>query len=134
MDLRPIQAKPTDAERAAVDAVLGPAPGERTVGLREAEARRHLLLPALHASQARVGWVGPGALGYICERLRVPPAEGYGVASFYALFSMKERPAVMAHVCDDIACKAAGADALCAELSGSLGDRFARSPCLGLCE
>src|SRR6185437_3115501 len=60
--------------------------------------------------------------------------EGYGVASFYHLFSMKERPAVVAHVCDDIACKAAGADALCATLEGSLGARFARSPCLGLCE
>ncbi len=128
MDLHPIQAKPTDAERAAVDAVLGPAEVEPVLGLREAEARRHLLLPALHAAQGRVGWVSPGALGYICARLHVPPAEGYGVASFYSLFSLKERPAVVAHVCDDIACKAAGADALCAELEGSLGESFGAEP------
>ena len=47
---------------------------------------RHLLLPALHAAQARVGWISEGALNHICERLSVPPAEAYGVASFYACF------------------------------------------------
>ena len=141
MDLHPIQARATDAEQAAIDAVLGPANGASTVGLRDAAARRHLLLPALHAAQARMGWVSPGALGYVCERLHVPPAEGYGVASFYALFSMRERPPVVAHVCDDIACKAAGADALAAALERSVGPAgegaqrtWLPSPCLGLCE
>ena len=28
----------------------------------------------------------PAALSYICERLTIPPAEAYGVASFYALW------------------------------------------------
>jgi NADH-quinone oxidoreductase subunit F len=141
VDLHPIQARPSEDERAAVDAVLG-APDEAPPGLREAEARRHLLLPALHAAQGRAGWVSPGALGYICERLHVPPAEGYGVASFYALFALAERPPVIAHVCDDIACKAAGADALVGELERTIGPAgsargggaWLRSPCLGLCE
>jgi NADH-quinone oxidoreductase subunit F len=145
VDLHPIQAKPSAAEQAAIDAVLGSsngAPPRATTGLWEARAKRHLLLPALHAAQARVGWVSAGALGYICERLHVPPAEGYGVASFYALFAMKERPPVVAHVCDDIACKASGADALIGELEGRFGREgdprdgttWLRSPCLGLCE
>jgi NADH-quinone oxidoreductase subunit F len=137
VDLHPIQAKPSRAEREAVDAVLGPPDGAAPLSLREAQARRHLLLPALHAVQARAGWVSPGALGYVCERLHVPPAEGYGVASFYALFSLRERPPVVAHVCDDIACKAAGADALCAALDRTAlpeGTAWIRSPCLGLCE
>jgi NADH-quinone oxidoreductase subunit F len=82
-----------------------------------------------------VGWVSPGALGYICERLHVPPAEGYGVASFYALLALEERPKVIAHVCDDIACKVAGAEALIAELEPPApGRAWVRSPCLGLCE
>jgi NADH-quinone oxidoreductase subunit F len=132
VDLHPIQAKPSDAERAAIDAVLGPGTVE-PVGLSAAKARRHLLLPALHAAQARMGWVSPGALGYICERLHVPPAEGFGVASFYALFALRERPAALVHVCDDIACKARGADALCDALDRS-GAAWMRSPCLGLCE
>ena len=141
MDLHPIQARPTAAERAAIDAALG-APGDAPQGLREVEAQRHRLLPALHAAQRRAGWVSPGALGYICERLHVPPAEGYGVASFYALLALAERPPVVAHVCDDIACKTAGADALIAELEATIGPAgqaraggaWLRSPCLGLCE
>ena len=38
--------------------------------------RRHLLLPALHAAQARVGFISEGALTYICQRLTVPPGRG----------------------------------------------------------
>jgi len=142
MDLRAIQAEPSTDERDAIDALLGPPGPDAPGGLRAAEARRHLLLPALHAAQARAGWVSPGALGYICRRLEVPPAEGYGVASFYALFALAERAPVVAHVCDDIACKVGGADALCSELERRLGPpgsarggaTWMRSPCLGLCE
>jgi NADH-quinone oxidoreductase subunit F len=145
MDLRPIPSPPTDEERAAIDAVLGPGEEDPApTSLAEARARRHLLLPALNAAQARAGWVSPGALGYVCARLSIPPAEGYGVASFYAMLALSERPPVVAHVCDDLACKARGADALCAELEASLGPpgtpdaagraTWLRSPCLGLCE
>jgi NADH-quinone oxidoreductase subunit F len=134
VDLHPIQAQPSDVERAAIDAVLGPATDASPTGLRAVQARRHLLLPALHAAQSRVGWVSPGALGYICERLHVPPAEGYGVASFYALIALKKQPETIVHVCDDIACKAAGADAVVAELERSNAAGWVRSPCLGLCE
>lgn len=144
MDLHPIKTEPSDEERAAVDALLGPLESDAPHGLAHAEKKRHLLLPALHAAQARAGWVSPGALGYICRRLEVPPAEGYGVASFYALFSLSERPPVVAHVCDDIACKARGADALHDELETRLGPpgsanaqsgaTWLKSPCLGLCE
>jgi len=113
-------------------------------GGHAARERRHLLLPALHAVQARVGWISEPALGYICRRLAVPPAEAYGVASFYALFSMAPRPPIVAHVCDDIACLARGAGGVAAELERSLGpagqpaadagSTWLRSPCLGLCE
>jgi len=36
-------------------------------------------------------------------------AEAYGVASFYALISLEERPADVLHVCTDLACQLAGA-------------------------
>ena len=105
MDLRLMDAAPSDAERAAVDALLGPPEsgwvgGEvrsstdlRVVrGGRDAREQRHLLLPALHALQAGVGWISRGGLNYVCQRLSVPPAEAYGVATFYAMFSVEERP------------------------------------------
>jgi NADH-quinone oxidoreductase subunit F len=123
MDIRLIPGATASAEeRVAVDRVLGGAAG-----------RRDLLLPALHALQGRAGWISPGGLNYICDRLNVPPAEAFGVASFYALFSMERRPARVVHVCDDVACRAAGAEQLCAQL-GPEGEAWHRSPCLGQCE
>lgn len=105
MDLRFGDSKPTDEERAAVDALLGPpesswegadrsdADLRWARGGREARDRRDQLLPALHALNDRVGWISEGALDYVCRRLTVPPAEAYGVATFYAMFSVRPRPA-----------------------------------------
>jgi NADH-quinone oxidoreductase subunit F len=151
VDLHLIDAAPTPEERAAVDLVLGPATsgwegGERRPeldghvaygGTERARSRRHLLLPALHAVSDRVGWISRGALGYVSQRLSIPPAEAYGVASFYAMLSMEERPRTVVHVCDDIACRANGGEDLCAAMERTdLGRDAAwtRSPCLGLCE
>jgi NADH-quinone oxidoreductase subunit F len=158
VDLHPIPgAAASGEERAAIDAELGPPDsgwdgGERlperdgrmAEGGRTARERRHLLLPALHAVQGRIGWVSPGALNYLCRRLTIPPAEAYGVASFYALLSLRPRPRAVVHVCDDIACRMKGAGAICGDLERRLGpagappagDRagWKRSPCLGLCE
>lgn len=163
MDLRLAAAEPTAAERAAVDAVLDgavPAPAgpdlQRAAaggrievgGARARRGTRHLLLPALHGVQDQVGWISPAALDYVCGRLQVPPAEAYGVATFYALLATEERPPRVAHVCDDIVCRGAGAAQLCRRLEqllgpahdpASAGPRSAgaawmTSPCLGLCE
>jgi NADH-quinone oxidoreductase subunit F len=87
----------------------------------------------LHAVQDRFGWLAPGALNYISERLTVPPAELFGVATFYHLFSMTPQPSRVVHVCDDIACRIRGAEKLCAEME-STGVAWKRSPCLGQCE
>jgi NADH-quinone oxidoreductase subunit F len=134
-------ASPTEEERAAVDEVLGPPPeasdGRVARGGHEARERRTLLLPALHALQARAGWISEGGLNYVCERLTVPPAEAYGVATFYAMFSVEPKPKTVVHVCDDLACRVAGANELIAELEGTAsgGDwSWVRSPCLGMCE
>ena len=138
-------AEPTAGERAAVDAILG-APetgwdgGERTErDLRVSRApqeRRTLLLPALHALQARIGWISEGGLNYVCERLVVPPAEAYGVATFYAMFSVGPQPTTVLHVCDDLACRVRGGDAMAERLAAELdgGPKVVRSPCLGMCD
>ena len=83
--------------------------------------RRDLVLPALNAVQARIGWVSRGALNEISRRLEVPPAELWGVVTFYHLLATTPRPAVVAHVCDDIACRIKGGEALCETLARTLG-------------
>ncbi|WP_394429054.1 NADH-ubiquinone oxidoreductase-F iron-sulfur binding region domain-containing protein [Streptomyces sp. SGAir0957] len=150
MDLRFGDSEPTAEERAAVDALLGPpesaweGAGDRSdADLRWARGgralvreRRDLLLPGLHAVNDRVGWISPGALGYLCRRLTVPPAEAYGVATFYSMFSLRERAATVVHVCTDLACARVSGPDMC----GSARERFgpdvyvAESACLGLCE
>jgi len=159
VDLRLGVASPaTDEERAAVTSVLGPpdsgweggpreaADGHASYGGHAARARRHLLLPVLHAVQERIGWISPGALDHLCARLTIPPAEAYGVASFYALFRTAPSPAAVVHICDDLACQVNGAERFCEQMErrfGSEGTEAAfngagvawqRSPCLGQCD
>jgi NADH-quinone oxidoreductase subunit F len=150
LDLHRTPDQPTSEEKAAIDSVLGnpesgwdggsrqmEQDGHVAFGGHESRGRRHLLLPVLHAVQDRIGWISPGALNYVSLRLDVAPAEVHGVASFYAMFSLRPSPTVVAHVCDDIACILHGAGDLCNQLEARLGpegDRWHRSPCLGLCE
>ncbi len=149
MDLHLIpEAVPSDEERAAVDGALGPPASGWEGGARRPDvdghlasggdarrARRHLLLPALWAAHSRAGWISPGALNYVCQRLSVAPAEAWGVATFYAMFSVEPQPKTIVHVCDDIACRLAGAKELGAEAEKRLPKgAFRTSPCLGLCE
>ncbi len=165
MDIKLLDATPTAAERAAVDAVLGAptnawdggargsardahtAPGGKSV-----RDRRHELIPALHALQGRVGWISEGGLGYVCERLGVPPADAWGVATFYALFATTPRPQRVLHVCDDVGCRNRGTREIEHALESACGrsvreapagsqvvlderdGAWMHSPCLGLCD
>jgi len=165
MDVRLLDAEATAEEREAVDRALGaPASawdgGARgstrdqhvAHGGRSQRERRTELLPALQALQARIGWISEGGLNYVCERLAVPPAEAWSVATFYAMLATSPRPRRVVHVCDDIACRARGGQQLCERLEREVGPplphaaegdhlhhdpakpAWMRSPCLGLCD
>jgi NADH-quinone oxidoreductase subunit F len=160
MDIKPIAAAPTAEERDAIDVLLGPPMSGWEGGDRSARDAhvafgvrpgRQMLLPALEALQARAGWISEGGLGYVCDRLDVPPADAWGVATFYALLATTPRPRCVVHVCDDIACRIRGARAIVEQLESAspaiahgpegehvIVDRDAvswmHSPCLGLCD
>ncbi|MET0189375.1 MAG: NAD(P)H-dependent oxidoreductase subunit E, partial [Pseudonocardia sediminis] len=169
MDLHLSEAAPSTAERDAIDAAFAAfaAPAPRRPGSNGsapaadrptrsvhaghgARSRRHLLLPVLHAVSDAVGWISEGALNHIAVTLSVPPAEIYGVATFYAMFSVEPRAPRVVHVCDDVACGPYGGEEIIAELERELGPEaespdlsgdgeapsscWVRSPCLGLCE
>ncbi|NND03297.1 MAG: NADH-quinone oxidoreductase subunit E [Acidimicrobiia bacterium] len=155
MDLKFMEVEATAAERAAVDDLLGPPESgwngaQRTArdgrvafgGFHLAAARREYLLPALHAVQSQIGWISRGGLDYVCKRLGIPPAEAYGVATFYALLSTEERPPRVAHVCDDVCCRPHGAMEVIAALEAEFGPAgtvvdgatWYPSPCLGQCD
>jgi NADH-quinone oxidoreductase subunit F len=165
VDIKLMAAPASADERNAVDALLGgpqsqweggdrvdPREGHVGFGGAAVRARRHLLLPALQAVQSSIGWISEGAMDYICERLNVPPADAWGVATFYALLSTSPRARKVIHVCDDIACRVNGAEKVCGTLQEALGPdashapngdhveldadgvTWMRSPCLGMCE
>jgi NADH-quinone oxidoreductase subunit F len=159
VDLRlTAKAPATDEERAAVDEVLGPPASQWEGGARRAEdahmafgghaarAGSHQLITVLHAVQEKVGWISPGAMDYVSERLTIPPATAYGVASFYAMFRTTPSPGAVVHICDDVACAVAGAAEMCAEMTRRFGPEgtdaalngtgvtWQRSPCLGKCD
>ena len=146
------EAEASDAERNAIaDAVALISPGQITFDAagpalvfedeRVARAgqdrifeRRHMLLPVLHALRDAVGWISEGGANEIARVLQVPPAEVFGVASFYELFTFEDPGAAdVLHVCDDTACRIKGGlelkDALAVD-----GAVVHGSPCLGLCE
>ena len=137
MDLHLGHEQPTPEEKLAIDSALGTENNGN-------HPTRDLLLPTLHAIRNSIGWISAGALNYVSTRLDVAPAEIYGVASFYGLFSLSTLPRIVAHVCDDIACLTRGAEKLCSQLENALGPAgspcaggratWLRSACLGLCE
>ena len=140
MDLKIGSDQPTADEREAIDSLLGDPQSSWRGADRVAADRhvargagtrvhRHELLPSLHAVNDRVGWISPGAVNYIATRLDIAPAEVYGVATFYGLFSTTERVGPQLHVCVDLACQIAGVTAADAHRAGGH-----ESPCLGLCE
>jgi len=153
VDIRLLDAEPTMAERDAIDAFLGPPlsswvgadrvqDGHSAHGGHEARRERHQLLPTLQALHARVGWISPGGLSYIARRLTIPPADVYGVATFFALFSLQPRPSRVLYVCDDVVCRCAGSASLIAALGERIGPQGSEldgacwlpSPCLGQCD
>ncbi len=136
--------QPTSEEQKAVDQVLADTMGpalvtehERLVrgGQTRRHERRHLLLPVLHALQKQAGWISPGGLNYACHQLQVPPAEGYGVATFYEMFRVDDpgHSDDVVHVCVDAACQIADSESVIAALEAE-GKHVHRSPCLGQCE
>ena len=119
-----------EGEVAAVRAILGEAPRERA-----------LLIEYLHLIQDQEGCLPEGHLHALAEELRIPMAEVYEVATFYAHFDVvregEERPpAVTIRVCDSLSCMLAGAERLLAELQSELlpDVRVLRAPCIGSCD
>lgn len=145
MDIRSLLIQPTEVERSAVDDVLGPPDtgwtggefsrldGHVAYGGHAIRARRHMLLPSLHAVQDATGTVSKGALGYISERLTVPPAEAYGVATFYSLLRTDRGGKSVVHICDDIVCVRRGANEV-VEQADRGSYEVELSPCLGQCD
>ncbi len=118
-----------EQEVAAVRALVGEGPYERP-----------LLIEYLHKIQDAEGCLPASHLHGLAELMRLPMAEVYEVATFYAHFDVvgdgePRPPAVTVRVCDSLSCMLAGAERLIEELRAENipNVRIVRAPCIGSC-
>ena len=103
--------------------------------------KRDMLIEYLHLIQDTEGCLPAGHMQALGEELKIPMAEVYEVASFYAHFDIvrdgEERPApVTVRVCDSLSCMMAGAEQVITELEKNAPGavRVLRAPCMGRCD
>ena len=110
----------------------------------EYAGRRGSVIPVLQKVQDQIGYLPPEVMQRIGERLGVPPAQIFGVASFYAQFRFVKPGEHMIKVCLGTACHVCGAgrivDALERELNIKEGETtkddkfsFESVRCFGSC-
>ena len=104
--------------------------------------RRDLLIEFLHLVQDRFGHLSAAHVKALADEMRLPEAEVYEVASFYAHFDLVREgetppPALTIRVCDSLSCELAGAQKLKKALEDALDPkevRVVRAPCIGRCD
>ena len=110
------------------------APGDRP-------RRRDLLIEQLHLIQDHYGHLSAQHLAALAEEMRLPQAEVYEVATFYAHFDVVREdetppPPMTIRVCDSLTCELVGAQALLAGLRDMVDPdqiRVLPAPCMGRC-
>ena len=119
-----------EAEVTAVKTLIGAAPYQR-----------NMLIEYLHLIQDAEKCLPAGHLHGLAELMRLPMAEVYEVATFYAHFDVvmdgqPRPPKITIRVCDSLSCMLAGSDALRLALEHEqLADvRVVRAPCIGSCD
>ncbi|MBQ8895304.1 MAG: NADH-quinone oxidoreductase subunit NuoE [Clostridia bacterium] len=80
-----------------------------------------VLIPIMQKAQELFGYLSFETMELISERLDVPVSEIYGVATFYALFSLKPKGDYVISVCTGTACYVKGAQAVLDEVKNQLG-------------
>lgn len=82
------------------------------------------IIEAFHAVQEEYGYLPEIAISEAARVFKVPPAEAYGVATFYSMFSIKPRGKYVVRVCQSAPCHVAGATEVVAALEKELGIRM----------
>jgi len=94
-------------------------PAEEILGQYPADAR--YLISVMQDIQLRYRYLPREALERVAERLGVPLAKVYGVATFYKAFSLTPKGEKELRVCTGTACHIRGAPLILSELTKRLG-------------
>ena len=85
------------------------------------DRRAAAMLPALRLLQAAKGWLPPGGLELVAERLGTTREKAYEVATFYVMFFTKKPGKYVLDVCTNLSCSLRGAEKLLVMLEHKLG-------------
>ena len=88
--------------------------------LKNLKDKSGALIPTLHRAQESYGFLSKEVQLYIAQKLQIPAAKVYGVATFYSLFSMEKRGQYRINVCMGTACYVRNAEAVLKEFANEL--------------
>ena len=80
-----------------------------------------ILLNAMHAAQARFGYLTDEAVAELAAAFGLTRAEVVSIATFYSMLQMTAPPPVCIQICKSAPCHVAGAREVIAALEGELG-------------
>lgn len=112
--------------------------------LQRYPTKRAAMLPVLWLCQERYGWISPGVIEAVAERLGESPAFVEGVVSFYTMFHRQPPARYVLQLCVTLSCELCGAKTLARRIKEKLGIGFGeKTPdgtfqligveCLGAC-
>lgn len=84
------------------------------------KSERGCLMPVLHEAQNIYGYLPAEVQSIIAEGLNIPLSEVYGVATFYAQFSLQPKGKHQVSVCLGTACYVKGSDKILAAVEKEL--------------
>jgi NADH:ubiquinone oxidoreductase subunit F (NADH-binding)/NADH:ubiquinone oxidoreductase subunit E len=106
--------------------------------VRKHQDNPEAILEMLSELQEQRGNLEGDAITDIGRSTHTPPANTYGVASFYSMLNLEEKAEEFIRVCDGPVCWLCGAAELQQEVDQALGEKpgwkVTRSSCLGLCD
>ncbi|QQS34761.1 MAG: NADH-quinone oxidoreductase subunit NuoE [Ignavibacteriales bacterium] len=79
------------------------------------------LIPLLQSAQDSYGYIPEKVIYYISELVGIPPAEIYGVITFYAQFRLKPLGKNIIRICEGTACHVNGAKTVLSVLQDEAG-------------
>jgi NADH-quinone oxidoreductase subunit E len=83
--------------------------------------REGAAIPLLADVQKELGYVAEEAVEYVGSELGIPPAELFGVATFYAMFRFQPQGKYVVRLCRGTACHVQGSARVAEQLERTLG-------------
>ncbi len=71
-----------------------------------------ILIPLMQEAQNLLGYLSKDAMRYIAQKMNIPAADIYGVATFYSMFKLKPQGKHIVRICKGTACHVSDADGI----------------------